>query len=130
MSTDNPVIMFIFLIYSLVPCWVNVSNSNVAMKFTQLHYFLSQNVGGTKDIMSPLSKCWGDMSPPSPLKLGPCMVETKPEPEIEFWLHSPSCGASKLTDCGMNVVCHMCTYLSSFAWASEGVQWGLRPFGN
>jgi len=43
--TDNPVMMFIFIIYSLVLCWENVSNSNVTMKFTQLHYFLSQNVG-------------------------------------------------------------------------------------
>jgi len=32
------------------------------MKLAQLHYFLSQNVGGTKDIMFPLSKRWGDMS--------------------------------------------------------------------
>jgi len=47
-STDNPVIMFIFLIYSLALCWGNVSNSNVTMTFAQLHYFLSQNVGGDK----------------------------------------------------------------------------------
>jgi len=28
-STDSPVIMFIFLIYSLALCWGNVSKSNV-----------------------------------------------------------------------------------------------------
>jgi len=47
-STDNPVIMLIFLICSMVLCWVNVSNSNATMKFAQLHYFLSQNVGWDK----------------------------------------------------------------------------------
>ena len=53
--------MLIFLIYSLILCWGNVSNSNVTMKFAQIHYryFLSQNIGGAKDIMSPLSKSWG-----------------------------------------------------------------------
>jgi len=58
-SADNPVITFIFLIYALVLCWGNVSNSNVTMKLAQLHYLSSQNVGGTKDIMTPLSKSWG-----------------------------------------------------------------------
>jgi len=53
-STDNLVIMLIFLIYSLILCWGNVANSNAAMKFAQIHYFLSQNVGGAKDIMSPV----------------------------------------------------------------------------
>jgi len=52
-STDNPVKMLIFLNYSLVLCLGNVCNSNVTMKFARLHYFLSQNVGETKDIMSP-----------------------------------------------------------------------------
>jgi len=61
-STDNPVITLTFLIYALVLCWGNVSNSNATMQFAQLHYFSSQNVGGTKDIMSPLSKRWGGMS--------------------------------------------------------------------
>jgi len=55
--TDNPVIMFIFLIYSLVLCWGNVSNSNVTMNF------VSQNVGGQRILCPPLSKSWGDMSP-------------------------------------------------------------------
>jgi len=64
--------MFIFLIYSLVLCWKYVSNSNVTMKFAQLHYVSSQNVGGTKDIMSPLSKSWGDMPPRPPNNLEPC----------------------------------------------------------
>jgi len=55
--------MFIFLIYSLGLCWGNVSNSNVTMKFAQLHYFLSQNIGGTKDIMSPsVQKLGGHVS--------------------------------------------------------------------
>jgi len=39
----------------------NISNRNVTTKVAQLHYFLSQNVGGAKDIMS---KSWGDMFPP------------------------------------------------------------------
>jgi len=43
----------------------SISNKNITMNFAQLHYFLSQNVGGTKDIMSPLSKSWGT-SPPVP----------------------------------------------------------------
>ena len=31
------------------------------------------NLGGTKGILSPLPRYWGgDMSPPSPLKIGPC----------------------------------------------------------
>jgi len=63
--------MLIFLIYSLILCWGNVSNSNVNMKFAQIQYFLSQNVGRTKDIMSPLSKSWGDMSPLSPINSVP-----------------------------------------------------------
>ena len=64
MSTDNPVIVLIFLIYSLVLCWGNISNSNVTMKFAQLHYFSSQNVGGTKDIMSlPVQKLGGTCPP-------------------------------------------------------------------
>jgi len=40
--------------------------------------FLSQNIGeGTKDIVSPLSKSWEEMSPTSPLKLGPCWSDQK-----------------------------------------------------
>jgi len=35
------------------------------MKFVQLHYFLSQTIGETKDILSHLSRIWGG------LKLGP-----------------------------------------------------------
>jgi len=31
-------------------------------------------LGGTKYIMSPLFKSWGDMSPRSPHKLGPCQT--------------------------------------------------------
>jgi len=55
-STDNnPVIVLIFFVYSLDLCWGNVSNSNVTMKFAQLQYFSSQNVGGIKDIISPPS---------------------------------------------------------------------------
>jgi len=69
-STDNPVL--IFLIYSLVLCWGNVSNSNVTMKFAQLHYVLSQNVGGTKDIMFPTVQKLGRKCPPvTPIYLVP-----------------------------------------------------------
>ena len=45
--------MFIFLIYSLNLCWGHVSNSNVTRKFTQLHYLLSQNIGGDKRYYVP-----------------------------------------------------------------------------
>jgi len=65
-STDNPVVVFILLIYSLVLCWGNLSNSNVTMKFTQLHYFSSQYVGGTNDIMSPPVQTLGGRVPPVP----------------------------------------------------------------
>jgi len=44
------------------------------MTFTQLHYMLSQNCVGTKDIMSPpVQTFWGHMSPRLPHKLGPCV---------------------------------------------------------
>ena len=65
MSTDNPVIMLIFLIYSLILCWGNVSNNTVTMKFAQIQYFLSQNVGGDKRCyVPPLSKSCGGHVPP------------------------------------------------------------------
>jgi len=34
------------------------------MEFAQLHYVLAQNIGGNKDIMSPLSKSLGGHVPP------------------------------------------------------------------
>jgi len=56
--------MLICLIYSLDLHWGIVSNSNVTMKFAQLHYFSSQNVGLTKDIMSrPIQKLGGHVPP-------------------------------------------------------------------
>jgi len=51
---------------------LGVINSSVNTKFVQLHYFLSQNIGEAKDILSPFSKSWRDMALPSPLKLRPC----------------------------------------------------------
>jgi len=71
MSTDNPVIMLIFLIYSPVVCWGNVSNSNVTVKFAQLHYFLSQNVGGPKDIVPHCPKVGGHVLPVPPINSVP-----------------------------------------------------------
>jgi len=62
-STDNPVIMFIFLIYSLVLCWGNISNSNVTMKFAQLHYFLSKCWGGQNILCPPCPKVGGAYPP-------------------------------------------------------------------
>jgi len=47
------------------------SNSNVTMKFAQLHYFLSQNVGGGKRHYVPPCPNVGGHVPPSSLKLGP-----------------------------------------------------------
>jgi len=71
---DNPVIMLIFLIYSLFFCWRNISNSNVTMKFAQLHYFLSQNVGGQKILCPPCPKVVGGM-PLAPINLVPVSSE-------------------------------------------------------
>jgi len=48
---------------------LGVSDSNLTMKFVQLHYFLSQNIGG-EDILSPVHKLWGTY-PSDPLQLGP-----------------------------------------------------------
>ena len=64
--------MLIFLNYLLTLCWVNVSNSNVTMIFAKLHYFLSQNIGETKDNMSPPVQKLGLNVPPfSPLNSVP-----------------------------------------------------------
>ena len=74
-STDNPVIMLIFLIYSLILCWGNVSNSIVTMRFAQIHYFLSQNVGGDKRYhVPPCPNVGGTCPPRPPHKRGPCAV--------------------------------------------------------
>jgi len=71
-TTDNPVIMFIFLICTLVLCWANVSHSNVTMKFAHVHHFSSQNVGGDKRYyVPPCPKVGGDMSPVLPLNSVP-----------------------------------------------------------
>jgi len=62
-------ITFVFVIYSLALYWGKVSNGNVTMKSTQLHYFLSENIGWTKDIRSTCPNVGGTF--PS-FKLGPC----------------------------------------------------------
>jgi len=42
------------------------------MKFAQLHYFLSQNIGGTKYIIShSVQKLWGTFSPRPPINSVP-----------------------------------------------------------
>jgi len=65
--------MFIFLIYSQALCWGNIFNSNVTMKFAQLHYFFSQNIGGDNYYYVPHAQKLGKTtSPRSSLKLGPC----------------------------------------------------------
>jgi len=43
-----------------------ICNSNVIVKFVQLHYFLSENVGGTKDVVPLQAKSWGRHVPLSP----------------------------------------------------------------
>ena len=59
MSIENPVIMSISLGFV-----VEVSNSKVTMIFVQLHYFLSQNIGGQKILCpSPFQKL-GRTCPP------------------------------------------------------------------
>jgi len=69
LSAYNLAIMLIFLIDSLALCWGKVSNNHVTMNFTQLHYFLSQNVGY---IMSPLvQKLAGHVPPVPPLNSVP-----------------------------------------------------------
>jgi len=71
-SADNPVVVLIFLIYSMVLCWGNVSYSNVTTKFAQLHYFSSQNVGGDKRYyVSPVQKLGGHFPPVLPLNSVP-----------------------------------------------------------
>jgi len=65
-SADSLVIMPIFLIYSLGLCWGIFCNNNVTMKFAQLHYFLSQNIGRDKIYYVPLSKSWGGHVRPRP----------------------------------------------------------------
>ena len=57
--------------FSLFIPWLmlGVSNSNVTMKFVQLHFLYHKIFGGIKDIVSsPLSKSLGGHVPPSPLK--------------------------------------------------------------
>jgi len=56
---------------------LKVYNSNVILQFVQPHYMLSQY------IVFPLSKNWGDMSLPYPLKRGPCQHQlTKRHTEL------------------------------------------------
>jgi len=62
-STDNPVIMFILLIYSLVLCWGNLHNYIT---------FYHKMLWGTKDIMSPpVQKLGGHVPPASPIQSVP-----------------------------------------------------------
>jgi len=63
--------MFIFLIYSVVLCWANVSNSNVSMKFAQLHYFYHKMLGWQKILCPPCPKVGGNMFPHTPLNSDP-----------------------------------------------------------
>jgi len=70
-STDNPVTMFIFLIYSLALCWEkSFPMKFVSMKFVQLHYFYHRIFGEQKISCPPCPKVVEDMSPRPPLKLG------------------------------------------------------------
>jgi len=52
---------------------LGVSNSNVTMNFLQLHYFLSQNIGGQKILCPPLQNLGGTCTPRPPLTLGPSL---------------------------------------------------------
>ena len=64
--------------YSRVLCWGNFTNSNVTMKFAQIHYFLSQNDGGTKDTMSPpVQKLGGHVPPINSVPATDYRVKTK-----------------------------------------------------
>ena len=65
-STDNPVIMFNFLLYSLVLCWGNVSNSKIIWNLTATLLFITKCWGGQKILCHALSKSWGRTSPPVP----------------------------------------------------------------
>ena len=51
-----------------------VFNSNVTTKFVQLHYFYHKIFGGTKDIVSPLSKSLGRHVPPESQSPGHCKL--------------------------------------------------------
>ena len=74
MSADNSSDNVYFLSFSPG----NISNSNVTIKLAQLHYFLSQNIGGTKDNMSPSVQKLGDTPPPLP--------SLNSVPGVWFWL--------------------------------------------
>jgi len=65
-STDKPVIMFIFLIYSLALRFQQQRNREVC---TTTLLFI-QNIGGAKDITPPCSKVGGC----PPLELSPCIT--------------------------------------------------------
>ena len=58
--------MFIFLIYSQALCWGNILNSNVTMKFAQLHYFFSQNIGWDNYYYVPHAQKLGKTTSPVP----------------------------------------------------------------
>jgi len=47
-------------------CFGNI----LEVKFAQVRYFLSQNIGATKDIVSPLVPTFGAYVTPSHMKLG------------------------------------------------------------
>ena len=64
-SIVNPVIMFIFIIYSLVFCWGNVSNSKVTWNLHNHITFITKCWGGQKILCPPLFNSWEGHVPPS-----------------------------------------------------------------
>ena len=72
MYSVSTVIMFTVLICSMASCWRNVSNSNVTMKFAQLH-FLAQNIGGQKILCPPCPQVEGGMFPVPSLNSVPAL---------------------------------------------------------
>jgi len=58
-STDNPVIMFMFFMYSLVLCWGNISNSKATWNLHNYLSFYDKMLGGQNILCPPLSKSLG-----------------------------------------------------------------------
>jgi len=75
---------------------LEVSNSNVTMKFVKLHYFLSQNIGETNDIMSPCPKVGEDKFPRTPLNSVP---DYEVNTNVFFLTHSDNnCVSQKILE--------------------------------
>jgi len=84
-STDNPVIM---LISSFIPWFYAGETFPTVMSPWNLHKYITfyhKMLGGQKILCPPCPKVWGDVSPPSPHKLGPWPLAS---PSRKTWLYA------------------------------------------